>query len=328
MSQQDSGKPHAASASRRTLLKGATALAATLIAPRAVLAQNDAKTLRIGYQKYGNFVVLKARGTLEKRLAAQGVAVQWLEFPAGPQLLEGLNAGAVDVGTVGETPPIFAQAAGVDFVYIGNEPPAPRGEAIVVPANSPIKTVADLRGKKVAFNKGSNVHFLLVKALQNARLTYADIQPVYLAPADARAAFVQGSVDAWVIWDPYLAAAERQANARVLVNGEGLVRNTQYYLSARKFASAQPQLLHALLDELDSVDKWGRDNIPDVARLLSPLVGLDAPTLEVALKRTAYGVQPVTAETLAYQQRIADTFNDLKLIPKKLTVSDARWNTA
>jgi sulfonate transport system substrate-binding protein len=131
-----------------------------------------------------------------------------------------------------------------------------------------------------------------------------------------------------VIWDPYLAAAERQANARVLVNGEGLVRNTQYYLSARKFASAQPQLLHALLDELDSVDKWGRDNVPDVARLLSPLVGLDAPTLEVALKRTAYGVQPVTAETLAYQQRIADTFNDLKLIPKKLTVSDARWNTA
>jgi sulfonate transport system substrate-binding protein len=197
-----------------------------------------------------------------------------------------------------------------------------------VPAASPIRTVADLRGKKVALNKGSNVHFLLVKALQNAKLAYSDIQPVYLAPADARAAFVQGSVDAWVIWDPYLAAIEKQANARVVTNGEGLVHNTQYYLATRKFATAEPQLVHALLAELDAVDKYGRDNIPEVARLLSPLVGLDAATLQVALERTAYGVQPVTAETLAYQQQIADTFNDLRLIPKKLVVSDARWKTA
>ncbi|HEV7835737.1 MAG TPA: sulfonate ABC transporter substrate-binding protein, partial [Caballeronia sp.] len=259
-------------------------------------------------------------------LASQGVTVQWLEFPAGPQLLEGLNAGAVDAGTVGETPPIFAQAAGVDFVYVGNEPPAPQGEAIVVPHDSAIRKVEDLRGKKVALNKGSNVHYLLVQALKKAGLSYADIQPVYLAPADARAAFVQGSIDAWVIWDPYLAAVERQANARVIVDGTGLVRNTQYYLATRKFATAQPQLVHALLEELDHVDQWGRDNVPDVAKLLSPLVGLDQPTLERALKRTAYGVQPITPETIAYQQQIADTFTDLKLIPKKLAVTDARWS--
>jgi sulfonate transport system substrate-binding protein len=334
---------HPANRSRRTLLKGTAAAAAALAGARGAsllggagalftaagaLAQDDAKTLRIGYQKYGNFVVLKARGTLEKRLAQQGVSVKWLEFPAGPQLLEGLNAGAIDAGSVGETPPIFAQAGGVDFVYIGNEPPAPQGEAIVVPHDSPIRSVADLRGKKVALNKGSNVHFLLVKALQKAKLAYSDIHPVYLAPADARAAFVQGSVDAWVIWDPYLAAIERQANARVIANGEGLVRNTQYYLATRTFASSRPQIVHALLEELDAVDKWGRDNIPEVSRQLSPLVGLDAATLEVALKRTAYGVQPITAETLAYQQQIADTFNELKLIPKKLTVTDARWNAA
>jgi sulfonate transport system substrate-binding protein len=291
-------------------------------------AEGPAKTFRIGYQKYGNFVVLKARGTLDKRLAAQGIIVQWLEFPAGPQLLEGLNAGAVDVGTVGETPPIFAQAAGVDFVYVGNEPPAPQGEAIVVPNDSAIRKVEDLRGKKVALNKGSNVHYLLVEALKKAGLSYADIHPVYLAPADARAAFVQGSVDAWVIWDPYLAAVERQASARVIVDGTGLVRNTQYYLATRNFATAQPQLVHALLEELDRVDQWGRDNVPDVAKLLSPLVGLDQPTLERALKRTGYGVHPITAETLAYQQQIADTFTDLKLIPKKVAVTDARWNIA
>ncbi|NTZ09942.1 sulfonate ABC transporter substrate-binding protein, partial [Burkholderia metallica] len=280
--------------------------------------------LRIGFQKYGNFVVLKARGTLEKRLASQGVTVQWLEFPAGPQLLEGLNAGAIDVGTVGETPPIFAQAAGVDFVYIGNEPPAPQGEAIVVLPDSPIRTVAQLRGKKVAFNKGSNVHYLLVKALEHAGLTYADIQPIYLTPADARAAFVQRSVDAWVIWDPYLAAAERQLGARVVANGDGLVRNTQYYLAARKYAAAHPQVLRALLDEVDAVDRWARDHVPEVAAQLSPLVGLDAPTLEVALKRAGYGVQPITDATVAYQQGIADAFSTLKLIPGKLSVASAR----
>ncbi|WP_241025533.1 sulfonate ABC transporter substrate-binding protein [Burkholderia sp. Ac-20384] len=309
-------------------MQGAAAgLAGLALGPLAGLpahAQDSGTRLRIGFQKYGNFVVLKARGTLEKRLASQGVTVQWLEFPAGPQLLEGLNAGAIDVGTVGETPPIFAQAGGVDFVYIGNEPPAPQGEAIVVLPDSPIRNVAQLRGKKVAFNKGSNVHFLLVKALEHAGLTYADIQPIYLTPADARAAFVQRNVDAWVIWDPYLAAAERQIGARAIANGEGLVRNTQYYLAARKYATAHPQVLRALLDEVDAVDRWARDHVPEVATQLSPLVGLDAPTLEVALKRAGYGVQPISDATLAYQQTIADTFSTLKLIPGKLSVASAR----
>ncbi|CAB3964100.1 sulfonate ABC transporter substrate-binding protein [Burkholderia sp. AU30198] len=321
-------EPTPANPQRRQWLQGAAAgLAGLALGPLAGLpahAQDSGTRLRIGFQKYGNFVVLKARGTLEKRLASQGVTVQWLEFPAGPQLLEGLNAGAIDVGTVGETPPIFAQAGGVDFVYIGNEPPAPQGEAIVVLPDSPIRNVAQLRGKKVAFNKGSNVHYLLVKALEHAGLTYADIQPIYLTPADARAAFVQRNVDAWVIWDPYLAAAERQIGARVIANGEGLVRNTQYYLAARKYAAAHPQVLRALLDEVDAVDRWARDHVAEVATQLSPLVGLDAPTLEVALKRAGYGVQPITDATLAYQQNIADAFSTLKLIPGKLSVASAR----
>ncbi|WP_322074617.1 sulfonate ABC transporter substrate-binding protein [Burkholderia cepacia] len=321
-------EPTPANPQRRQWLQGAAAgLAGLALGPLAGLpahAQDSGTRLRVGFQKYGNFVVLKARGTLEKRLASQGVTVQWLEFPAGPQLLEGLNAGAIDVGTVGETPPIFAQAGGVDFVYIGNEPPAPQGEAIVVPPDSPIRNVAQLRGKKVAFNKGSNVHYLLVKALEHAGLTYADIQPIYLTPADARAAFVQRNVDAWVIWDPYLAAAERQIGARVIANGEGLVRNTQYYLAARKYAAAHPQVLRALLDEVDAVDRWARDHVAEVAAQLSPLVGLDAPTLEVALKRAGYGVQPISDATLAYQQNIADAFSALKLIPGKLSVASAR----
>jgi sulfonate transport system substrate-binding protein len=315
---------------KKTLgLAGGSALIGTLgaVASGSASAQGNPNTLRIGYQKYGTLVLLKARGTLEQRLAPLGVKVEWLEFPAGPQLLEGLNAGAVDIGTVGETPPIFAQAAGVDFVYIGNEPVAPRGEAIVVPKDSPIKTVADLAGKKIALNRGSNVHFLLVRALQKAGIKYTDIQPIYLTPADARAAFTQGSVDAWVIWDPFFSAIQTQAGARVLVDGTGLVSNLQFYLATRRFAEAQPKLVYALLDEIGKVDSWGVANESAVAQFLSPQVGLDVATLDLAVKRASYGVQPITEATLAYQQQIADVFAELKLIPKRLNVKDAQWKT-
>ncbi|TKC80380.1 sulfonate ABC transporter substrate-binding protein [Trinickia terrae] len=317
---------------RRALLKASLAAAAgTVIAgagaltPFAAARADSGKVLRVGYQKYGTLILLKARGTLEKRLAPLGVKVEWREFPAGPQLLEGLNAGAVDVGTVGETPPIFAQAGGVDFVYIGNEPPAPAAEAIVVPHDSPVKTVADLRSKRVALNRGSNVHFLLVRALEKAGLKYTDIQPNYLTPSDARAAFTQGSIDAWVIWDPYLAAIERQQNARVLTDGTGLVKNLQYYVATRSYASAQPAIVNALLDEIAALDAWSTQHLADVAGLLVGQTGLDGATIELAVKRTTFGVTRITEATLAYQQQIADTFNDLKLIPKPLTVADARW---
>src|SRR5471030_965299 len=169
-----------------------------------------ADTLRIGYQKSATtLVLLKGEGSLEKSLAAQGVNVKWTEFPGGPQLLEGLNVGAIDFGYTGETPPVFAQAAGAKLVYVANEPPAPTSEAILVPKDSPIKSVQELKGKKVVLNKGSNVHYLLVRALEDAGLKYTDVQTVFLPPADARAAFERGSVDAWVIWDPYQAAAEQ-----------------------------------------------------------------------------------------------------------------------
>jgi sulfonate transport system substrate-binding protein len=317
---------------RRAWLKAAAVGGAALAAGSLALApagfargQGTAQTLRIGYQKYGPLVLLKVRGTLEKRLGAQGVSVSWLEFPAGPQLLEGLNAGAADFATVGETPPVFAQAAGIDFVYVGNEPPAPATEAIVVQHDSTIKAVANLRGKKIALNKGSNVHYLLVRALQHAKLDYADIQPVYLAPADARAAFEKGSVDAWAIWDPYLAAIQKQAGARVLVDGTGLVGNVEFYLASRKFAAEHPQHVHAVLDELAKADAWAKANPAEVARILAPQIGLDASIVEIAARRTSYGVQPVSSEVFASQQKIADTFSDLRLIPKRLVVKDAQW---
>lgn len=290
----------------------------------------NAKVLRIGYQKYGTLTLLKARGTLEKRLAPQGITVKWTEFPAGPQLLEGLNVGAIDFGTVGEAPPIFAQAAGAQLAYIGNEPPAPTAEAIVVPKGSALKTVADLRGKRVALNKGSNVHYLLVRQLEKAGIAWSEIQPVYLPPADARAAFERGAVDAWVIWDPFLAAAEKQLDARVLADGRdaagrNVVSNHQFYLASRPYANARPDVVAAILDELAQLGKWAEKHPKDAAQVLVKETGLDTNVLDLAVARFSYGAKPVTPEVLAEQQRIADAFVALKLIPKPIKVADAAW---
>jgi len=306
-----------------TLVAGLILIAVTPFA----LAQSTNNVIRIGYQKYGTLVLLKARGSLEKRLAPMHVEVRWTEFPAGPQLLEGLNVGSIDFGIAGEAPPIFAQAAGADLVYVGNEPQASAGEAILVPKNSPIKSVAELKGKKVALNKGSNVHFLLVKLLEKAGVKYNDIDPIFLTPADARAAFERGSVDAWAIWEPFLAAAQIQTGARILADGNGVVSNHQFFLASRSYASKRADVVAVALEELAAVDQWAKTNRKDAAAALQPQIGLDQATLELALSRNGYGVTPVSDAVLAEQQRIADTFYDLKLIPKHINVRDATLQT-
>lgn len=281
-------------------------------------------TLRIGFQKSASLLTLqKSNGSLEKKLAPLGVSVKWVEFPAGPQLLEGLNVGAVDVGFVGEAPPIFAQAAGARFVYIGFDPAAPEAEAIVVPKDSPIKSVADLKGRKVALNKGSNVHYLLVKALEKQGLKPTDLQVVYLPPADARAAFERSAVDAWVIWDPFLAAVEQQSGARVLADGRGLVNNYAYYLAERGFAEKQPQVIQALFEDTQAQASWLKSNIKAAAAVIAPLQGLAPEVVEKSLTRYQFGVQPLTPAVAAEQQKIADTFHALGLIPKPIRVADA-----
>ena len=313
--------------SRRTTLgllfaAAAGVMAAGMPATAQAQAKGEAQ-VRIGYQKYGTLTLLKGRGTLEKRLAEQGVGVKWTEFPAGPVLLEGLNVGSIDFGTVGEAPPIFAQAAGANLVYVGNEPASPASEAIVVPKGSGLRTLADLKGKKVALNKGSNVHYLLLKALEKAGVAYADIQPVFLPPADARAAFERGSVDAWAIWDPFLAAAEKQLGARVLADGKGLVANYQFYLASRTYAEKNPEILRIVLDEVAKVDDWGRNNPDEVATILAAQTGLSKDVVALAASRYAYGVKPVSVDVIASQQRVADAFSSLKLIPKPIVVKDA-----
>jgi sulfonate transport system substrate-binding protein len=300
----------------------------TLLVPFAQ-AQSQKGELRIGFQKGASLLVLqKAQGSLEKKLAPLGFGVKWVEFPAGPQLLEGLNVGSVDIGFVGEAPPIFAQAAGARFYYVGYEPSAPKAEAIVVPKDSAIRSVAELKGRKVALNKGSNVHYLLVKLLEKHGLKLADITPVYLPPADARAAFESRNVDAWVIWDPFTAAAEKQIGARVLADATGVANNHQYYLAERTFAEKNPQVIRAVFE--DSVEKgqWVKANLRQAAEVVAPVQGLPVDVAELSLRRYEFNVKPLTDEVISQQQKIADTFFELKLIPKAIAVKDATWKAA
>jgi sulfonate transport system substrate-binding protein len=282
------------------------------------------KEFRIGYQKAANtLVLLKAHGTLEQRLRPLGIQVTWLEFTAGPQLLEGLNVGSIDFGYVGEVPPIFALAAGANLVYTAYELPTPEAEGILVSKESPIAKIADLKGKKVAFNKGSDVHWLVVSALQKAGLKYTDIQPVYLTPADARAAFQRGAVDAWAIWDPFFVAAQKQIGARVLTDAEGITNRYQYFLSAREYAEKKPEILAIAMEELGTVGKWVRQNYQEAAAELAPIQGLEPDVIEAALRHYQHIYRPTDDTVLTDQQKIADAFFELRLIPKKISVRDA-----
>ncbi|BEP42812.1 aliphatic sulfonate ABC transporter substrate-binding protein [Variovorax sp. V15] len=307
-----------ASISRRTAIATIAALGSGAVLAQGVAARPA--TVRLGYQKSSTLIaVLKAQGTLEKQLAPLNAALSWHEFTSGLPLLEALNLDNLDISAdVADTVPVFAQAAGADLTFIAQEAPSPAAQAIVVREDSPLKTVADLKGKKIGFAKAAGAHYLLIAALDKAGLSFKDIEPAYLTPADGRAAFEKGAIDAWVVWDPFLAAAQRQSKVRVLADGAGIASYQRYYLASSKFAKARPDVLRVVYAELEKTGRWVKQNPKEAATLLSPVWGLDAATIEQANARRSYAVRPVVPEVLGEQQRIADAFLAEKLLPRKI----------
>ena len=313
---------------RRTVLAaGAVGLAsfAGLAAPAIGRAATKG-TLKIGYQKSSTaLVLLKKRGWFENKLEPLGFDVSWAEFPSGPPIMEALNAGAVNLGFTGETPPVVAQASGIPLVYIANSVPHPHAEAILVPSGSSIATVADLKGKQVAVAKGSSSHYLLVAALQQAGLTLHDITPVYLAPPDARAAFQSNNVAAWAIWDPFYEAAQ-QGGAKAIVEAAGIVPNHDFYLARKDFADANADVLNGAIAEIQQIETWVPNNRAVAATEMAPSIGLPQPLLLASFNRQTYGVSKITPAVLKDQQKIADTFYKIGLIPSPVDVSAAIWS--
>jgi aliphatic sulfonates family ABC transporter substrate-binding protein len=284
----------------------------------------DPLALRIGYQKIGPLVILKQQHTLEQALAAEGVTVNWVEFQSGPPLMEALNAGGIDVGFAGDTPPIFALAAGVDLVFIGSQAVTGANTAILVAKDSPIRGVADLRGHSIAFTKGSSAHYQVVQTLGSAGLSIADVKPVYLQPSDATAAFRTGRVDAWAIWDPFFAIAERDPNTRVLTDGR-LAPSNSFFLARRSYATAHPELIGRFIHEITAAAEWSGQHQDELARTMSAITGVDLAAQTVAAARGVYTVDVPSPGVVAREQQVADTFLALKIIPRRVDIAAATF---
>lgn len=312
--------------SRRTVLKTLFASAALALGPARLVRAQTPGELRLGWQKGSDLAVVRARGTFDRALAQRGVSVRWIEFPAGPQMLEALAVGSIDLGEVGETPPVFSQAAGAELRYVANRPPSPREEALLVPQNSPLRTVAELAGKRVVLNKGSNVHYLLLRLLESAGLSYRDVKTVFLPLADARSAFERGAVDAWVIWEPFASAAEVQIGAWRLADATGAAANHNFMIATRAFTENAPDLLRQVLGALQEECRWIGAHVDESARIAAPQLGLSTEIVQRAFRNYAFGLEwPLSESVVQSQQRIADAFYALGLLPRPVSVRDVVW---
>ncbi|MBH8562853.1 aliphatic sulfonate ABC transporter substrate-binding protein [Nostoc sp. CENA67] len=289
---------------------------------KSVSNNTQKQEVRVVYSKLGSLAVMRKQGTLEKSLAAKNFTVKWLEFAAGPQALEALNAGSLDIAATAESPPIFAQAAGTPLVYVATTAFNGQGVSFLVPKNSPIKSFADFKGKKVSFQKASIAHYVLLKGLQKEGLKLSDVKSILLPPPDANVAFSQGGLDVWVTWEPYITRAVQQNIGRVFRDGQGLQDLGGFYSTSRKFAKEHPEILKIFLEELLKADEWSQKNPDKLAELVSPDVGIDVPTLKKIQAKSAYGLLPITEQVVNKQQQIADLWYSQGLLPKKVNVKD------
>ena len=306
-----------------TLLSAAAlGLLALVVAPNDVQAA-ESKILRVGLQKSSTLIsLLRQDGSLEKALEPLQVSVSWHEFSSGLPIMEALNAGQIDLSAdVADTVPIFAQAAGAKITYVAEEAASPGAQAILVARDSPIASVSDLKGRKVAVTKGAGSHYLLLAALGRETLPFKSINPAYLTPADGRAALASGSVDAWVAWDPFLSAAQQQTGARILRDGEGLSLYKRYYLASDEYAARRSDVLAIVVEKLRETGAWVKANPAEAAGRLASLWKLEAAVVQQANDRRSYKVDRVLRDGLSEQQTIADAFRAEGLLPRAVDAS-------
>jgi sulfonate transport system substrate-binding protein len=309
---------------RRDFLKLSVGTAAAAAFASRANAQGAVKEIRIGYQKTGVLVITRQQASLEKHFNPQGIDVKWVEFSSGPPMMEAMNVGSVDFGSVGDSPPVFAQAAGAAIVYAAGQP-ITNGQGILVPKDSPIRSIADLKGKRIGFTKGSSAHNVVVQTLEKAGLTYADITPVYLTPPDAGPAFANGSIEAWAIWDPYFAIGETKQSGRILVNAHEITKTNSFFIANRDFAKNHGPILQQINDVIASTAAWAEAHRDEVAKSLSAVTGIPLDIQIIAANRQAFKIGPVTDDIVATQQGVADRFFKLGLIPREITIRDIVW---
>jgi len=299
-------------------LAGASSLALAREANRSL------KEIRIGYQKTGVLVIARQQATLEKYFNDKGVQIKWIEFTSGPPMLEAMSVGSVDFGAVGDSPPVFAQAANANIVYVAGQRIS-NGQGILVPHDSTIQSVAGLKGKRVGFTKASSAHNIVVQALEKAGLAYEDITPIYLTPPDAGPAFANGSIDAWAVWDPYFAIGEKKQNGRILINAHEVTKTNSFFIANKDFAREQPVILADVIRKLAEAAEWAEANRSSVATSLAGVTGVPLDIQTVAVDRASFLIGPITDDIIETQQGVADRFHKLGLIPKPVAIRDIVW---
>ncbi|MDF3142052.1 MULTISPECIES: ABC transporter substrate-binding protein [unclassified Streptomyces] len=279
-------------------------------------------TLNVGDQKGGSEAILRAAGELKNL----DYKIKWSTFTSGPPLLEAVNAEAVDIGGVGNTPPVFAAGAGSKITVVAAFHGASKGDAILVPNDSKLTKPEQLKGKSIAVAQGSSANYQLVASLKAAGLTLSDVDVKYLQPADALAAFTAGKVDAWAVWDPYTSQVLVAKQGRILTTGDGITNGLTFQVAApsalqdKKKAGA----IKDYLARLRRATAWVNGHQEEWAKVWAKDTGLPYDVALASVKRTNATRISVAVDKplIASEQEIADAFTELKLIPKKVDFGD------
>lgn len=292
---------------------------------------SERKDVVFATQKNGVPFLAETRGEFEKRLAARGIGpVKWVEFASGPPLIEAIRAGAVDIGLVGDTPVVYAQAAGTDLLYVAIQSfPGLVGTGLLVPAGSTVQSLPELKGRKIAYTKGSASEFALAAGLKQVGLGLDDITVANLTPGDAQTALANGSVDGWVIWDPFFTLAQARSGAREVPLPVSDINTTAFYVASGTFARDRADVLRATLDELRTEAAWGNANRDYYRDTVARATRLPPEVLDGMLARYKdflFRVDPVTPDAIANQQKVSDYLFDAGVIPKRVDASTAAWS--
>jgi sulfonate transport system substrate-binding protein len=283
----------------------------------------------VGYQRNGILYIARTRGELDGRFQRQtGVRPEWVEFPAGPPLIEAMNAQAIDFGAVGDTPVIYAQAAGVPVKIVAAQVYAGGVANAFLTRDAGIRSAADLKGRRVGFTKGSSAEVASLAALEDAELGLADIVPVTLAPGDGVAALGQGAIDALFIWDPFFTIAESRTGAReVRFDRAGLLA-VSLFIARTSLTQLPAELLIAFLDALAEEAAWANDNPEAARRLLADAARMaeaDVARMLARLGPRPFRVEPPDARLINNQQRVADTLKQAGAVKQPLDTAQAIW---
>ncbi|MEF3305831.1 aliphatic sulfonate ABC transporter substrate-binding protein [Paenibacillus sp. GYB003] len=291
--------------------------------PQDDASRKEKVVVNIGVQgKTGILPYAREKQYFEKAFAKVGAEVKWNEFASGPPHFEALAAGRLDFGATGGTPLISGQTGGVDFRAIAVTTDGKKGNMIVIPKNSPIKELKDLKGKKIAVAKGSSAYNFLYMAIDKAGLKGSDIKEIQLQPDEARPALDTGAVDAWSIWEPYATTAVFQTGAGILVSGQDLNINAPSFLIARtKFTKEYPDLTVLFLKTYEEARKYYVEHADEVAGDLAKAQKIDKAIVAEVLKNTEPITSPVTPEFAKAHQEQADFLLSVGAIPRKLDTS-------